>query len=35
VKDLIAGSGVDLEDAGEHELKGIPDPWRPYRLLRR
>jgi len=31
VKDLTAGSGLDLEDAGEHELKGVPDRWRLYR----
>ncbi len=30
VKDLVAGSGLDFEDRGEHELKGIPDPWRVY-----
>jgi class 3 adenylate cyclase len=32
VKDLVAGSGLTFEDAGEHELKGIPDPWRVYRV---
>jgi class 3 adenylate cyclase len=31
VKDLTAGSGLAFEDAGEHELKGIPDRWRLYR----
>jgi class 3 adenylate cyclase len=31
VKDLTAGSGLVFEDAGEHELKGIPDRWRLYR----
>jgi hypothetical protein len=25
VKDLVAGSGLTFEDAGEHELKGVPD----------
>ncbi len=25
VKDLVAGSGLIFEDAGEHELKGVPD----------
>lgn len=34
VKDLVAGSGFTLEDAGEHELKGVPDRWRLYRVLR-
>ena len=24
VKDLVAGSGLAFEDAGEHELKGVP-----------
>jgi len=31
VKDLIAGSGLVLEDAGEHNLKGIADSWHLYR----
>jgi class 3 adenylate cyclase len=30
IKDLIAGSGVELEDRGEHDLKGIPDRWHLY-----
>ena len=25
VKDMLAGSGAAFEDAGEHELKGVPD----------
>jgi class 3 adenylate cyclase len=25
VKDLTPGSGLTYEDAGEHELKGVPD----------
>jgi len=32
VKDLTAGSGLVFEDAGEHELKGIPDRWHLYRV---
>ncbi len=32
VKDLVPGSGLGFEDAGEHELKGIPDRWRLYRV---
>jgi class 3 adenylate cyclase len=32
VKDLVAGSGLMFEDAGEHELKGVPDRWRLYRV---
>jgi class 3 adenylate cyclase len=33
VKDLVAGSGLLFEDAGEHELKGVPDRWRLYRVV--
>jgi class 3 adenylate cyclase len=33
VKDLVAGSGLTFEDAGEHELKGVPDRWRVYRVI--
>jgi pimeloyl-ACP methyl ester carboxylesterase len=32
VKDLVAGSGLAFLDAGEHELKGVPDRWRLYRV---
>jgi len=31
VKELVAGSGLMFQDAGEHELKGVPDRWRLYR----
>ena len=33
VKDLVPGSGLRFEDAGEHELKGVPDRWRLYRVV--
>jgi hypothetical protein len=33
VKDLTVGSGLVFEDAGEHELKGVPDPWHLYLVL--
>ena len=33
VKDLVAGSGLSFEDAGEHELKGVPDRWRLFRVV--
>ena len=33
VKDLVAGSGITFDDAGEHELKGVPDRWRLYRVV--
>jgi class 3 adenylate cyclase len=32
VKDLTAGSGLVFEDLGEHELKGVPERWRLYRV---
>jgi class 3 adenylate cyclase len=32
VKDLTTGSGLVFEDIGEHELKGVPDEWRLYRV---
>jgi class 3 adenylate cyclase len=30
VKDLVAGSGIEFEDRGERELKGVPGSWRVY-----
>jgi pimeloyl-ACP methyl ester carboxylesterase len=33
VKDLVAGSGLVFEDAGEHELKGVPETWKVYRVI--
>jgi class 3 adenylate cyclase len=33
VKDLTIGSGLVFEEAGEHELKGVPDRWRLYRVV--
>ncbi len=30
VKDLVAGTGLALEDRGERALKGVPDTWRLY-----
>jgi class 3 adenylate cyclase len=33
VRDLVSGSGLAFEDAGEHELKGVPERWRVYRVL--
>ena len=32
VKDLTAGGDLGFEDAGDHELKGIADRWRLYRV---
>jgi len=30
VKDLVIGSGIEFEDRGGHELKGVPGEWRLY-----
>jgi class 3 adenylate cyclase len=30
VKDLVVGSGLEFEDRGTHELKGVPDSWEVY-----
>jgi class 3 adenylate cyclase/pimeloyl-ACP methyl ester carboxylesterase len=30
VKDLVAGSGIEFEERGEHQLKGIPGEWHLY-----
>jgi class 3 adenylate cyclase len=30
VRDLVAGSGLEFEDRGAHELRGVPGEWRLY-----
>ncbi len=30
VRDLVAGSGLEFADRGEHELKGVPGFWRVF-----
>jgi class 3 adenylate cyclase len=30
VVDLVAGSGLQFDDHGEHQLKGIPGTWHPF-----
>jgi class 3 adenylate cyclase len=30
VKDLVAGAGIEFEERGEHELKGVPGSWRLF-----
>jgi class 3 adenylate cyclase len=30
VTDLVAGSGIEFEDRGEHQLKGVPGNWRLF-----
>ncbi len=33
VRDLVAGSGLEFEDRGTHELKGVPGEWRLYAVV--
>jgi class 3 adenylate cyclase len=33
VRDLVAGSGIEFEERGEHELKGVPGRWRLYAVV--
>jgi class 3 adenylate cyclase len=30
VKDLVAGSGIEFHDRGEHQLKGVPGRWQLF-----
>jgi class 3 adenylate cyclase len=30
VKDLVVGSGIEFEDRGPHELRGVPGEWRLF-----
>jgi class 3 adenylate cyclase/pimeloyl-ACP methyl ester carboxylesterase len=32
VKDLVAGSGLTLVSQGEHDLKGVQEPWELFRV---
>jgi class 3 adenylate cyclase len=34
VKDLVAGSGIEFDDRGTHELKGVPGEWHLYSVGR-
>jgi class 3 adenylate cyclase len=33
VKDLVAGSGIEFEDRGVHDLKGVPGEWRLFEVV--
>jgi class 3 adenylate cyclase len=35
VKDLVAGSGIEFEDRGQHQLKGIPTAWHLFAVVPR
>jgi class 3 adenylate cyclase/pimeloyl-ACP methyl ester carboxylesterase len=30
VKDLVVGSGIDFDERGEHDLKGVPGTWKLF-----
>jgi hypothetical protein len=30
LRDLLIGSGIEFEDRGAHELKGVPGEWRLF-----
>jgi class 3 adenylate cyclase len=34
VKDLVAGSGLEFDDRGSHELKGIAGEWELFAVRR-
>ena len=34
VRDIVTGSRRAFTERGEHELKGVPDQWRLYALVR-
>ena len=34
VKDLVAGSGIEFKDFGDHDLKGIPDKHQLFEVTR-
>ena len=33
VKDLVAGSGIEFDDRGEHQLKGVPGTWKLFSVI--
>lgn len=33
VKDLVAGSGIEFKDLGEHTLAGFSEPWRMFQVV--
>ena len=32
VKDLVAGSGIEFDNAGEHSLQGIDENWQLFKV---
>lgn len=33
ITDLVVGSGIAFDDAGVHDLKGVPDRWQLFRVV--
>lgn len=33
VRELVFGSGLEFEDRGSHELKGVPGEWRVFEVV--
>jgi class 3 adenylate cyclase len=33
IKDLVAGSGIEFVDRGDHELKGVPGSWKLFAVV--
>ncbi len=33
LRDLVIGSGLEFEDRGAHELKGVPGEWRLFAVV--
>jgi class 3 adenylate cyclase len=33
LRDLLVGSGLEFDDRGTHELKGVPGEWRIFSVL--
>jgi hypothetical protein len=33
VVDLVAGSGLEFRERGEHELKGVPRKWTLFEVV--
>jgi class 3 adenylate cyclase len=33
IKDLVAGSDIEFDDRGEHELKGVPEQWHLFAVV--
>jgi class 3 adenylate cyclase len=34
VKDLVVGSGIEFQDRGAHQLRGVPGEWRLHAVQR-